>query len=58
MDLSLIHILEADIDMVPSMTSTPTDEHDIKNLKKMVEMLEENDDVQKVYTNCDVDLED
>ena len=24
-------------------------------MKKMIEMLEENDDVQKVYHNCDVD---
>lgn len=50
--------VEADIDMVPSMTAAPEDETALKNLKKLVEMLEENDDVQKVYTNCDVDLED
>lgn len=51
-------LVEADVDMVPSMTSNPTDEQAIKNLKKMIEMLEENDDVQKVYHNCDADLED
>ena len=50
--------VEADVEMVPSMTATPSDEAALKNLKKLVEMLEENDDVQKVYTNCDVDLED
>lgn len=49
--------VEADIDYVPSMESTPTDEHDIKNLKKMIDILEENDDVQKVYHNCSLDLE-
>lgn len=49
--------VEADIDMVPSMASTPAEE-DLKNLKKLIEMLEENDDVQKVYHNSEVDLED
>lgn len=46
----------ADIEYVPSMESTPTDERDIKNLHKMIEILEEHDDIQKVYTNCSVDL--
>lgn len=49
-------LVEADIEYVPSMESTPTDEHDIKNLKKMIELLEDNDDVQKVYTNSSIDL--
>jgi YebC/PmpR family DNA-binding regulatory protein len=48
--------VEDDIEYVPSMESTPADEHAIKNLKKMIEILEENDDVQKVYTNCAIDL--
>lgn len=50
--------IEADIEYVPSMDSTPTEAHDIKNLKKMIDILEENDDVQKVYHNCTLDLED
>ncbi|MDF2654382.1 MAG: YebC/PmpR family DNA-binding transcriptional regulator [Bacillota bacterium] len=50
--------VEADIEYVPSMESAPTDEHAIKNLKKMIEILEDNDDVQKVYHNCSLDLED
>ncbi|MBE6020842.1 MAG: YebC/PmpR family DNA-binding transcriptional regulator [Firmicutes bacterium] len=50
-------LLESDIDMIPSMTSNPA-EGDIKNLKKLVAMLEDDDDVQKVYHNCEVDLED
>ena len=49
--------VEADIDYLPSMESEPTDEEDIKNLKKMIELLEDNDDVQKVYHNCKIDLE-
>lgn len=48
--------VESDIEQVPSVTATPTDQSQITNLKKMVEMLEDNDDVQKVYTNCTIDL--
>lgn len=48
--------VESDVEFVPSMESTPTDEHDIKKLKKLVEVLEDNDDVQKVHTNCAIDL--
>lgn len=51
-------LVEADIEYVPSMEATPTNEHDIKNLRKMIDILEENDDVQKVYHNCSIDLED
>ncbi len=40
------------------MESTPTEESDIKALKKMIADLEDNDDVQKVTTNCSLDLED
>ena len=50
--------VEADVEYLPSMESTPTEEHDIKNLKKMIELLEDDDDVQKVYHNCTIDLED
>ena len=49
-------ILESDIEFLPSMEATPTADHDIKNLRKMIEILEDNDDVQKVYTNCSIDL--
>lgn len=49
-------IAESDIEQIPSMESTPTDPHDIKMLTKMIETLEDNDDVQKVYTNCAIDL--
>lgn len=48
--------LEADVEQIPSVESTPTSESDIDNLKKMIEMLEDDDDVQKVYTNCTIDL--
>lgn len=49
-------IVESDVEQVPSVESTPTDPHDIKMLKRMIELLEDNDDVQKVYTNCSIDL--
>ena len=50
--------VEADVEYVPSIESAPTDEHAIKSLKKMIDILEENDDVQKVYHNCSLDLEE
>ena len=49
-------LVESDIDMVPSMEATPTNPEDIKKLAKMIDVLEDNDDVQKVYTNCAIDL--
>lgn len=49
--------VEADIEYLPSMESEPKEEHDIKALKKMMDILEDNDDVQKVHHNCAVDLE-
>ena len=48
--------IESDIEFVPSMESNPTEEHDIKKLQKMIDILEDNDDVQKVTTNCSLDL--
>ena len=40
------------------MEAAPTDEKDLKALKKMIDTLEDNDDVQKVHHNCSVDLEE
>ena len=37
------------------MESTPG-ENDIAKLKKLVDVLEDNEDVQKVQTNCAIDL--
>ena len=47
--------VESDLEFVPSMESTPGDQ-DINKLKKLIDILEENDDVQKVQTNCSIDL--
>lgn len=49
--------VEADIEYVPSMETTPG-EDDIENLKKMIDILEENDDVQKVYTNSAIPFDE
>ena len=48
--------VEADIEYLPSMEAEPKEE-DLKNLRKMIEILEEDDDVQKVYHNCTIDLD-
>ena len=50
-------LISSEIEQVPSVDSTP-DEKDLRKLKKLVDILEENDDVQNVHTNCAVDLEE
>ena len=49
--------VESEVEYVPSMEAAPKDEKDLKKLKKMIDFLEDNDDVQKVHHNCSVDLE-
>ena len=48
-------LLESDVEFVPSMETTPESQH-IAKLKKLIDILEDNDDVQKVHTNCAIDL--
>ncbi|MCQ2545949.1 MAG: YebC/PmpR family DNA-binding transcriptional regulator [Clostridia bacterium] len=50
--------VESEVEYVPSMEAAPKDENDLKKLKKMIDILEDNDDVQKVHHNCSVDLEE
>lgn len=45
----------AEVAMVPQNTIKLTDEGDIKNMEKMIDMLEEDDDVQNVWHNWDQD---
>ena len=47
--------IESDIEFVPSVGSTPS-ENDIPKLRKLIDVLEDNDDIQKVHTNCSIDL--
>ena len=44
-------ISSADVEMVPQTTVALTAEDDVKNMGKLLEMLEDNDDVQNVYHN-------
>ena len=49
----------AELAFLPQNTSELKDEEDIKNMVKLIEMLEDNDDVQNVYHNWEIpdDLE-
>lgn len=47
-------IVEADIEQIPSMEANVTDPEAIKSLNKIINSLEDNDDVQQVYYNCDL----
>ena len=47
--------LEASVQMVPQNYVKLTDEADIKNMEKLIDALEENDDVQNVYHNWEQD---
>ena len=49
--------VEADIQYVPATEAEPKSDEDIKNLKKMIDVLEDNDDVQGVHHNCAIDLD-
>jgi YebC/PmpR family DNA-binding regulatory protein len=49
-------LAEADIEQVPNIEAEPKSESELKSLTKLIDVLEENDDVQKVYTNCSVEL--
>ena len=47
--------LEASVQMVPQNYVKLTSEEDIKNMEKLLEFLEDNDDVQNVYHNWEQD---
>ncbi|MDR3364239.1 MAG: YebC/PmpR family DNA-binding transcriptional regulator [Clostridiales Family XIII bacterium] len=49
-------LAEADVEFIPSMESEPKDDHALKSLSKMIDAFEDNDDIQKVYTNSSVEL--
>jgi transcriptional/translational regulatory protein YebC/TACO1 len=53
-----IPMMEADIAMIPQTKTALTDETDIANMRKILDLLDESDDVQNVYTNLDGDLDD
>lgn len=48
-----IKMMSAEVTKLPQTTVTLTSEEDIKNITKILDMLEEDDDVQNVYHNWD-----
>ncbi|MBC7959882.1 MAG: YebC/PmpR family DNA-binding transcriptional regulator, partial [Vallitaleaceae bacterium] len=46
-----IEMLSAEITMIAATTTDLTAEEDIKNLRRMLDQLEDDDDVQNVYSN-------
>ncbi|MBO4896794.1 MAG: YebC/PmpR family DNA-binding transcriptional regulator [Clostridia bacterium] len=44
----------AEIMRIPQTTTTLTDEDMLKNMRKLIDMLDDNDDVQNVYHNCEL----
>jgi YebC/PmpR family DNA-binding regulatory protein len=49
-------LVEADIEQVASIEAEPKTDSELRSLTKLIDALEENDDVQKVYTNSNVDF--
>ncbi len=51
-------IASAEIARIPQTTVTLSAEDDLKNMTKLIDMLEDNDDVQNVFHNCELPEED
>ena len=47
------NMIEAEVTMIPQNYVILTDENDIKQLNRTLELLDEDDDVQDVYHNWD-----
>ncbi len=47
-------IASAEIMQIPQTTVELKTEEDLKNMNKLIEMLEDNEDVQEIYHNCDL----
>ncbi|MCD6249878.1 MAG: YebC/PmpR family DNA-binding transcriptional regulator [candidate division Zixibacteria bacterium] len=50
-----IKIELAEVTMIPQNTTKLTKENEAKSMLKMIDILEDNEDVQKVYSNFDID---
>ncbi len=44
----------AEVMRIPQTTTTLSDEELLKNMRKLIDMLDDNDDVQNVYHNCEL----
>ena len=53
-----IPMAEADIAMIPQTKTALEDETGRKNLQRILDLLDESDDVQNIYTNLDGELDD
>lgn len=51
-------LASAEIMSIPQTSVSLTAEEDLKNMYRLLDMLEDNDDVQNVYHNCDLPDED
>ena len=51
LDEAKVPMAEADIAMIPQVTVSVTDEQAVKNLRRTLDLLDEDDDVQQYYTN-------
>jgi YebC/PmpR family DNA-binding regulatory protein len=52
-----IKMAEAEVSMIPQNYVSVTDEEDVKNLRRILDLLDEDDDVQNVYHNWEEDDE-
>jgi YebC/PmpR family DNA-binding regulatory protein len=52
-----INIVSAEVTMIPQSTTKLTKENEAKSMLKMLDVLEDNEDIQKVYSNFDIDQE-
>lgn len=50
-----IPMVEAEVTMIPQTYVTLTDEQDIKNFNRTMDLLDDDDDVQNVYHNVEID---
>ncbi|HOQ17127.1 MAG TPA: YebC/PmpR family DNA-binding transcriptional regulator [Defluviitaleaceae bacterium] len=50
-----VEMISAEVTMIPQTTTKLTNEEDIKKFEKMLELLEDDDDVQQVYHNWEQD---
>ena len=48
-----IAMVSAEVTMIPQNYVSVSDEEDLKKLQRILDLLDEDDDVQDVYTNCD-----
>ena len=53
-----LSFLSAEVNKIPQNTVAVTDPEMLKNIQKLLDMLEDNDDVQNVYHNCDLPEEE